>query len=123
MAKFSRKVLNMIADMRGLPRDRSRSFIRETKDVSVVLNKCLDKYGLGKVRVEDEVMNNWREIIGDKYAHRVCPQKVRRDDYLVVTVPSAMVRSELEFGKRDIVRRLRSVVGCEHLRGVEFRIG
>jgi predicted nucleic acid-binding Zn ribbon protein len=110
----------VIAEWRGLP---DIPFPRDTSQpIGPVLTKLLKELGLGDRLREEEVINGWREIVGDFLAEHSLPQRLV-DGVLQVRVLQPAMRYEMETTWRtEIVRKLRERFG-RVVRDVKFRVG
>lgn len=119
---FSREVENLIAQFRGLPGNLSRSTLRESKSINGILENCLKVYKIGEARPTDQIMANWKSIVGEKNAHRCCPKTLSRGN-LVIAVANPVVRSELQFIRGRIMEEIRALPGCGGITGITFVAG
>ncbi len=121
--KFSRRVENMIADLRGVPRDQSRSRLRETAGVAGLMDRILHKYRIGMSTPEEAIRDAWKEIVGEPNAGFCFPLRIDRDRVLIVGVSNPVVRQELLFHKALVLSRVRAIPACHHIEDVTFRSG
>lgn len=122
--QFPRHVENLIADLRGLPRDHSRSRDRAAVPLGSLLEVIVEKHQLEHPGIEQQVSANWREIVGQGTAHRCAPQRILDSGRtLVIFAANPVIRQELLFAKRQIIKRLKSIEGCETLERIEIRCG
>ncbi len=122
-SRFSRDVENLIADLRGLPRDGSRSKLRETTSAGNLVERLLHKYRIGMATPEEAVRDAWNEIVGEANATFCHPLRIDRDRVLIVGVSNPVVRQELLFHKAVVLERIRAIPACHHIEGVVFRGG
>lgn len=121
--RFSRKIENMIADLRGVPRDISRSRIREPKTSADLMDRLLHKYRIGMATPEEAIRDAWVEIVGEPNAAYCHPDRIARNRQLVVAVSNPVIRQELLFHKATILKRIQAIPACHHLKEVAFRAG
>jgi hypothetical protein len=117
---FSRQVENMIADLRGLPRDRSVSRPRETKAMASLVSGVLEKYRVGLPSREDTIMANWEQVVGaanTQYAHLT---RIENDRMVFISVTHSVVRQELYFHRKLILDRIKKLPGCSDLRDLRL---
>lgn len=119
---FSREIQNLIAQFRGLPKDKSRSIPRESKPIESLLDLCVKKYKIGQIRPEDTIMAHWKTIIGPENAHRCCPKKISRN-ILIISTTNPVIRNELQFKQPQILKNLQTLPGCQNITGITFIIG
>ena len=120
--EFSRAVENLIADIRGLPQDASRSKKRRATDLSGVIDELLVKYRISHDSIEHSIREKWPELVGvanASYSHPVTVEK----NLLVVLVSHAVVRNELFQHREGIMEKLKKLPGCGHIRGLALRAG
>ncbi len=120
MSKFPRYAENLIANLRGIPEDRSRSKPCAVNNISSLIENALKKFDNPQVHLASIIMKNWRDLVGQKYAHRCAVQKVLGKNQLFIRVENSTIRSELEFSKRAILNKLRSLPGCENFIDIIF---
>lgn len=120
--KFRRDVENLIASLRGLPGDFSRS--REDRAVGLgsLVSVLEERHALQRESPEHVIMAHWREILGP-HADRCRPERVDKAGRLVIQVSSAVLKQELAFQERTILRKIAQLSGCEGIRGLLFRAG
>lgn len=119
---FSREIENLIAQFRGLPKNLSRSTLRESKGIEGLIDKCVKSYKIGEAHPTDHIMANWKEIVGAKNAHRCSPKTFSRGS-LIVTVANPVIRNELQFNRLQIMKRIQALPGCDSLSGITFLAG
>ncbi len=119
---FSRNIENLIAQFRGLPRNLSRSTLRDSKAIDALVDACVKSYNIGEEHHTDHIMANWKDIIGAKNAHRCCPKTLSRGN-LVITVANPVIRSELQFNRHQIIQRIQALPGCQNISGITFIAG
>lgn len=120
--KFSRDIENLIAQFRGLPKNLSRSTLRDSKGIDFLIDSCVKSYKIGEEHHTDHIMANWKDIVGVKNAHRCCPKTFSRGN-LVISVANPVVRNELQFSRSQIIKQIRALPGCESISGITFVAG
>ena len=120
--EFSRAVENLIAGLRELPEDRSRSKKRKPTELSSVIDELLVKYRISHDSVEHSIREKWSELVGVPNATYSHPLTVEKK-LLVVLVSHAVVRNELFMHKDAILEKLRKVPGCTVIKGLALRTG
>ncbi|MBL9214937.1 MAG: DUF721 domain-containing protein [Opitutaceae bacterium] len=120
--EFSREVENLIAGLRGLPEDESRTKRRRTVDLGALIDELLVKHRISHDSVEHSIRERWAGLVGAANAAYSHPLVVERQQ-LVVLVSHAVVRNEL-FQHRDaLLVKLRQLPGCTTLKGIVLRTG
>ena len=104
--EFSRAIENLIADLRQVPADRSRSKRRKTTDLGAVIDELLVKYRISHDSLEHSIREKWTELVGEANASYSHPLTVERN-LLVVLVSHSVVRNELFLHREAIVAKLR----------------
>jgi hypothetical protein len=118
--EFSRAIENLIADLRELPPDRSRSKRRKTTDLVAVIDELLVKYRISHDSVEHSIREQWTGLVGEANAGYSHPLAVERN-LLVVLVSHSVVRNELFLHREAIVAKLRKLPGCDQIKGLNLR--
>jgi hypothetical protein len=120
--EFSRAVENLIAGLRELPEDRSRSKKRKTVDLGSLVDDLLVKYRISHDSLEHSIREKWPELVGVANASYSHPIAVERN-LLVVLVSHAVVRNELFQHRETITEKLKQLPGCTHIKGLALRTG
>lgn len=118
---FSREVNNLIANLRGLPEDESRSRPRDVKPIDSVVEVILERYKIGKPTAEEIIVKNWKEIVGEETAHRCRPMKLVNGKQLVILASNSVIKQELLFSERQILKRIRALPECGAIRDVSIK--
>ena len=120
--EFSRAVENLIAGLRELPEDKSRSKKRKATELGTLVDDLLVKYRISHDSIEHSIREKWPELVGVANASYSHPIAVERN-LLVVLVSHAVVRNELFQHREGIVERLKKLPGCAHIKGLALRTG
>ncbi|MDG2169202.1 MAG: DUF721 domain-containing protein [Opitutales bacterium] len=120
---FSRKTNNLIASFRGLPPDRSRAWNKKVKDLDAVMDTLVDRFKLGTTQPEETITNEWVSLVGENNAKYANPWRLDRGRTLYVQVSNPVVKQEMQFSKKVLLKRLNSLRGCEKIQEVIFRAG
>jgi hypothetical protein len=121
--RFSPQAEDLIADLRSIPVERSRFLDRGTKPLDSLIEVCLERHKIGRETTEETIMRHWRQIVGPEFASRCAPLRIDARQRLLIAVPNASLRRELQFHEDRLMTALRSIEGCDHLRGVVLRAG
>ena len=120
--KFSRAVENLIAGLRDLPEDRSRSKKRRPTELTTVIDELLVKYRISHDSVEHSIREKWAELVGVANATYSHPLTVEKK-LLVVLVSHSVVRNELFLHRESILAKLRKLPGCAEIKGLALKTG
>ena len=113
---FSKNIEDLIADFRGLPRNTTASSKHPPVPFDNLLVVLKEKYKLEKPSTERTLVENWVEIFGTKLAGRCNPVRV-----LIVSVTNQTLRSELQFRKRAILKKIHTLPGCTSIKEIIIR--
>lgn len=113
--KFSRHVENLIANLRGLPEQYGRSRPRPATQLDTLLETVLERYRVGEPTPEQRIIENWKQVVGERTAHRCRPERIDRQNRLVIVAANSVIKQELLFGKRAILMRIRALPDCGHI--------
>ena len=119
---FSRAVENLIAGIRGLPQDNSRSKKRRPTELTTVIDELLIKHRISHDSVEHSIREKWAELVGVANATYSHPLTVEKK-LLVVLVSHSVVRNELFLHRDSILEKLRKLPGCTDVKGLALRSG
>ena len=120
--KFSRAVENLIAGLRSLPEDKSRSKKRRPTELTTVIDELLVKYRISHDSVEHSIREKWADLVGVANATYSHPLTVEKK-LLVVLVSHSVVRNELFLHRDSILEKLRKLPGCTDVKGLALRSG
>lgn len=120
---FSRKVENLIADLRGVPGDQSRSRKRREHLLGESIDKLLHKYRIGVDAPDHTIQQHWVEIVGSANAAYSHPVRIDKSGRLLVLTSHAVVRDELRLLETVLLQRVRQLQGCETVSGLVIRAG
>jgi hypothetical protein len=120
--QLSREVENLIADLRGLPGEDSRSRRRKTQDLGPLIDELLVKYRISHDSLEHSIREKWAELVGVANATYSHPLVVERAQ-LVVLVSHSVVRNELFHHRMEILARVQKLPGCAGIKGINLRSG
>ncbi len=145
---FPRSTRNLLALLRGLPEEQqpdpstlvvkknsSESAARKrlrtenaayTTDRDFVvpantMDELLKSRGIFSGSLQSSIRENWGKIIPDSLVSRCAPTELR-DGFsaLVVACESAVIRQQIEFRKRSILKKIRMLPGCEKVQKIIF---
>ena len=120
---FPRRVDNLIADFRGLPRDYSTSLLKEELPIGKLLQGILKKYATtADTKSNAEIFEYWPLIIGDLFAGITSPRRVTPDGTLIIRVQNSVVRQELFFQKNEILERIQHFCPRNHIQKIVFSL-
>lgn len=145
---FSRSARNLLALLRGVPEEPppppslivSKKFSSESAtqkrvrseeapsaaDTEFVVpadivDALVRSRGFFNGSMQERIRENWAQIVPDGLAERCSPTELRANfTTLVIACESAVVRQNLEFKKRTLLKRLRALPGCEKLKKITF---
>lgn len=118
--KFSKNIEDVIADFRGLPHTVSASSRREPTPLDSVLVVLQEKYKLEKPSPERTLVENWEKVFG-KLAGRCNPVRIKDEHTLIVSVTNQTLRSELQFMKRSVLKKIQALEHCEGIKDLVIR--
>ena len=113
--QFSKNTEDLIADFRGLPRTVSGSSRRHPVPLDRILSVLKERYKLEEPSPERSLVENWATIFG-KLAGRCNPIRIKDEHILMISVTNQTLRSELQFQKRAILKRVQKL---EHCAGID----
>ena len=118
--KFSRHVVNLLANLRGLPEDRGRSTDRDLRSIDDAVTEAFKKLRLDKPVPEDAIFAHWHELLPTKLARRCAPLRVLEGGKLVVQCENSVIKSEVRFHERALLAKIRALRGCQEVRTISF---
>jgi predicted nucleic acid-binding Zn ribbon protein len=118
--KFSRHVVNLLANLRGVPEDRGRSTDRELKTMDEAMGEAFKKMRLDKPVPEDMIIAHWSELLPIKLARRCAPLKMVEGGRLVIQCENSVIKTELRFHERALLAKIRNLPGCTEVKSLAF---
>ncbi|WP_041744917.1 DUF721 domain-containing protein [Coraliomargarita akajimensis] len=116
----SKQIEDLIADFRGLPRTVSYSSTRPPIPLENLLVVLKEQYKLEEPSPERSLVENWSKVFG-KLAGRCNPLRIKDGHILMISVTNQTLRSELQFQKRQILKRIRNLKHCEDIDDLVIR--
>ena len=119
--KFSKKIEDVIADFRGLPHTVTNSSRRQPTPLDNLLVMLKEKYSLAKPSPERSLVENWEVIFGPNLCERCHPIRIKDERTLIISVTNQTLRSELQFMKQKILKKIQSLENCEDIKNIVVR--
>ena len=119
--KFSKSIEDVIADFRGLPHTVSTSSRREPALLDNLLVVLQEQYKLEKPSPERSLVKNWEKIFGPSLCERCHPVRIKGENTLIVSVTNQTLRSELQFMKRSVLKKVQSLEHCNKIKELVIR--
>ena len=119
--KFSKEIEDVIADFRGLPHTVTSSSRRQPAPLDSLLVMLQEKYSLNKPSPERTLVENWQAIFGPSLCKRCHPIRIKDEHTLIIAVANQTLRSEIQFMKRAILKRVQSLEYCADIKNIVVR--
>ncbi|HEX8897228.1 MAG TPA: DUF721 domain-containing protein [Chthoniobacterales bacterium] len=111
----------VVAEWRGLPDKRLRP--DRWQAPGDLLPKLMQQLGLSERLRESEVIEAWKQIVGEFIAAHSAPV-ILRDGVLFVRVLQPALHYQFEqISKAEILRKLKQRFGTKVIREIRFRVG
>lgn len=111
----------VLAEWRGFPQKPPRT--DRAVPVADAVRKVMEGFGLNERLQEAQVLQFWKEIVGDFIAGHSCPSRLK-DGILYVQVVQPTVHYELDrIWKPEILKKLKKKFGSRVIRDIRFRTG
>ncbi|MGJ8638114.1 MAG: DUF721 domain-containing protein [Opitutaceae bacterium] len=119
--KFNKQTEDIIADFRGLPRTVTSASLREPTQLDNLLVVLQEQYKLEQPSPERTLVENWEAVFGSKLAGRCNPVRIKDGYTLIVSVTNQTLRSELQFQKRAVLKKIQALDNCDEIRDIVIR--
>jgi len=119
--KFTKSTEDIIADFRGLPRTVTTSACKDPMALDSLLVVLQEQYKLEQPSPERTLVENWEAIFGPKLAGRCNPVRIKDGRTLVLSVTNQTLRSELQFQKRAILKKIHALENCSDIMDIVMR--
>lgn len=98
------------------------SVVRKPKPESVatVIQRVIDNFGLKKRYDQERIVQQWSNIVGETIARRAKATKMQNGK-LYVSVDRPTWRNELILRKKDILRKINSIMKHDVVKDIIFR--
>jgi hypothetical protein len=119
--RFNKRTEDLIADFRGLPRTVTSSSRRDPTALDNLLVVLKEQYKLEEPSPERNLVENWTEVFGPSLASRCHPVRIKDNETLIISVTNQTLRSELQFHKRQILKRIQALAHCSKINELVIR--
>jgi predicted nucleic acid-binding Zn ribbon protein len=110
-----------LAEWRGLPQKKPRE--DRTMSAADAVKKVMEGLGLKERLQEAEVLQFWKDTVGEFIASHSAPSRLK-DGILYVQVVQPAVHYELDrIWKPQILKKLKERFGTRVVRAIQFRVG
>jgi predicted nucleic acid-binding Zn ribbon protein len=111
----------VIAEWRGLPANKTRP--DRWQAPGDLLPKLMQQLGLSERLRESEVIEAWKQIVGDFIAAHSAPVSLRGGVLFVRVLQPALHYQFEQISKTEILRKLKQRFGTKIVREIRFRLG
>jgi predicted nucleic acid-binding Zn ribbon protein len=111
----------VIAEWRGLTEKKTRP--DKWQAPGDVLPKLMQQLGLRERLHEGEVIDAWKDIVGDFIASHSAPVSLKEGTLFVRVLQPALHYQFETISKAEILRKLKHRFGARVIRDVRFRVG
>ncbi len=87
--------------------------------LKIAIDSMLKRFGIDNAIAQNNAINMWNEIVGDKVAKNTEPDKVEHG-IITVKVSSSTWRQELYFQKKEIILKINKTIGKNVIRDIRF---
>ncbi|HWB60516.1 MAG TPA: DUF721 domain-containing protein [Chthoniobacteraceae bacterium] len=110
----------VLAEWRGLP---GRMTAHTATPIGEGVKKVMEALGLGERLNEAQVMQCWKDIVGEFIATHSCPDRLKEGVlYVNVIQPAVLYELDREL-KPQILKKLKKEFGAKTIREIRFRVG
>lgn len=121
---FSKAAEKLIGDFRRVPfREPRRMRSRPVREMAPLIEELLVKYQIGRHSCEQTLRDHWAELVGSANATYSHPVRIDQGGALLVLVSHSVVRSELSLHRAGILKKIRQLPGCDHVRSLNLAVG
>jgi len=111
----------LLAEWRGLPEKQVQ--LDRWRAPSELLPKLMQQLGLRERLHETEVIEAWKQIVGEFIATHSTPHSLREGVLFVRVLQPALHYQFETISKPEILRKLKQRFGARVIRDVRFRVG
>ena len=89
------------------------------QSLKIAIDSMLRKFGIENAIAQNNALNIWSEIVGEKVAMNTEPDRVEHG-VIIVKVSSPTWRQELFFQKNEIIKKINNTIGKNVIRDIRF---
>ena len=112
---------DMLSLFRGIPDEYASEPKLRAKPLGELIEHIRKTCNIEAPRIEVLIIKHWREIVGPDKAHRCKPNKIIRNDTLLITTMNTTLRAELQFEREKILSNLHRLCGNDLIRDIVVR--
>jgi predicted nucleic acid-binding Zn ribbon protein len=111
----------VIAEWRGLPANKTKP--DRWQAPADLLPKLMQQLGLSERLREAEVIEAWKQIVGDFISAHSAPVSLRAGVLFIRVLQPALHYQFEQISKAEILRKLKQRFGAKIIREIRFRVG
>jgi predicted nucleic acid-binding Zn ribbon protein len=89
------------------------------QSLKIAIDSMLRKFGIENAIAQNNALNIWSEIVGEKVAKHTEPDRVEHG-IMIIKVSSPTWRQELYFQKTEIIKKINNKIGRNVIRDIRF---
>jgi len=89
------------------------------QSLKIAIDSMLRKFGIENAIAQNNALNLWGEIVGEKVAKNTEPDRVEYG-VIIVKVSSPTWRQELYFQKNEIIKKINNKIGKNVIKDIRF---
>ncbi len=120
---FNQRTMNLIAEFQGLPNASTRAFMGKELGLDAIMDRLIERFQIQGARPEEAIAAHWMTIVGERFAQHSFPMRLDRDRRLFVAVSNSVVRQEIFFRRKEILKRLKIILKGTDIREIVLRSG
>ena len=115
---LNKQTEDLIANFRGLPSTVTASSLRPPLELQSIVEQLETRYQFERISPERVLVENWANIFGSKLAQRCHPVRIVEGRVLVLCVQNQTLRSEINFMKRSLLKRIQALDHCKDIQDI-----
>lgn len=112
---------SILQDCLGLPDMNPFALPKTTKALSDLVDTVFQKIYPANASLEGSILRAWEAIVGSKLASQSRPGCLVRGKQLIILAYNALVKQELHFQARPILKKLQALPGGEQLSAIRIQ--
>lgn len=111
----------MIAAFRNVPSNHSTANNRPVHFLADCIPNILSHFQVSERTPQDVLQEHWEEIFGNPGTAQLCqPQRIDATWILWIAVSDPIIRQELSFHRKRILKHIQGLPGCGVIRDLRF---
>ena len=112
---------NLVASFMNLPSGDESMFLKDPLSIKKIIENLSSEWVIGdQESPEKTISEKWHRIVGNGFASKCAPDKLIPKGTLYIKAANAVVKQELSFEKKIILKRINKLKGCGFIKQIKI---